>query len=232
MNYCDFLNKKLNIKIKDESLIELALTHPSYANEMHQHNKDNQRLEFLGDGVLQFIMSDFLYKQYPKQKEGYLTVLRAKAVREESLANFAKEYEIYKYLKVSKGELKMGGLFKKSILADAFESVLGAIYLSNGLEDAKFFAQIVIDACLNNELVDEDTIEDYKSKLQEYIQADTKRTVIYELLETTGTANEPTFKFVVKNDDLVLGYGIGSNKKRAQQNAAKDALEKLAILKK
>ena len=232
MKYSDFLKKELSIEIKNDELVELALTHPSYANEINTYGKHYERLEFVGDAILQFLTSEFLFKQYPDKKEGYLTVLRAKAVREEALANFASTYQLYDYIKVGKGEEKSGGAFKKSILANVFEAMLGAIYLTNGLDDAKVFVQIVIDACLDNALDDDDAMEDYKSKLQEYIQADTKRSVTYEMVKVEGTANEPVFDFVVKNEELVLGYGRGTSKKRAQQNAAKDALEKLALNKK
>lgn len=226
MKYSDYLKEKFAIEIKDEKIVEQALTHPSYANEVLHNDKDYERLEFVGDAILQFLISEFLYNTYPDKKEGAMTVLRAKAVREESLAAYAKDYELYKYIKVGRGEQKAGGALKKSVMANVFESVLGAIYLSNGLEDATKFVGIVFNACETDDFLD---IEDYKTKLQEYVQADSKRTVTYELIKTSGSANEPVFEFNVLMDDLTLGYGKGSSKKKAQQAAAKDALEKLAF---
>ncbi|MDF9866880.1 ribonuclease-3 [Bacilli bacterium PM5-3] len=225
MDYCEYLLQSLNIKIKDEKIIEQALIHPSYANEINKVEYHYERLEFMGDAVLQFLVSDYIYKKYPNIDEGKLTVLRAKAVREDSLALYADEYKLSAYIKVGRGERLSGGNKKKSVQANVFEAVLGAIYLSNGIEDASKFLKITYSA------IDEDRfedLEDYKTKLQEYVQADTKRTVSYALVESTGSANQPFFKFKVMMDDLVLGYGSGHSKKKAQQSAAKDALEKMA----
>lgn len=224
MNYSDYLNNKFGFKIKNIKLIEQALIHPSYANEINKINYHYERLEFIGDAILQFLVSDYIYKTFPKIDEGAMTVLRAKAVREDSLAKFALEYNISEYIKVGKGEKKSGGTEKKSVLANVFEALIGAIYLSNDLETTKMFISIVFDSIKNDNF---DDLEDYKTKLQEYVQTDSKRTIAYELLETSGSANQPTFKFKVMMDDIILGYGSGTSKKRAQQNAAKDALQKM-----
>ncbi|MEG0364215.1 MAG: ribonuclease III [Erysipelotrichales bacterium] len=225
MNYCDYLLSHLNIEIKDPKLIEQALIHPSYANEINKVHYNYERLEFMGDAILQFLISDFIYKKYEDIDEGKLTVLRAKAVREESLAAFANEYELYNYIKVGRGEQKSGGVHKASVLSNVFEAIIGAIYLSNGLDDVSKFLKIVYDSINTGNFSD---VEDYKTRLQEYVQADNKRTVSYDLIESSGTSNQPYFKFMVKMDDLILGYGEGNSKKKAQQSAAKDALEKLA----
>ncbi|MDL2212278.1 ribonuclease III [Erysipelotrichaceae bacterium OttesenSCG-928-M19] len=224
MGYSAYLKDKLNINIKNEELINQALVHPSYANEINKVEYNYERLEFMGDAILQFLVSDYIYNKYPNIDEGELTVLRAKAVREDSLAQFAVAYSLSEYIKVGKGEQKSGGTKKKSVQANVFEAVLGAIYLSNGIEDASKFLEVLYQSIAEDRFED---LEDYKTKLQEYVQADSKRTVSYELLEATGTANQPLFKFKVLMDDLVLGYGSGSSKKKAQQNAAKDALEKM-----
>lgn len=225
MTYCDFLFKQLNIKIINEDIVEQALTHPSYANEINRLDHHYERLEFIGDAILQFLISEYIYNKYSTIDEGKMTVLRAKAVREDSLAMFAGEYDLSNFIKVGRGERKSGGASKKSVMANVFEAMLGAIYLSNGLEDAKKFLNVVYKSI---DLDRFDELEDYKTKLQEYVQADTKRTVTYELIEANGSSNQPIFKFKVMMDDLVLGYGWGHSKKKAQQNAAKDALEKLA----
>ncbi|WP_423362809.1 ribonuclease III [Mycoplasma sp. P36-A1] len=226
MNYSNYLKQKFSIIIKDEQIVEQALTHPSYANEILHNEEHYERLEFIGDAILQFLISQFLYKEFPKMNEGQMTVLRAKAVREESLANYSKEYELYKYIKVGKGEKRAGGALKSSVMSNVFESMLGAIYISNGLEDASVFVQIVYDAVVKDDF---DDIEDFKTKLQEFAQADSKRTVMYELIKVSGSANEPVFEFKVLMNDLTLGYGKGTSKKKAQQCAAKDALQKLAV---
>ena len=224
MDYSDYLDNQFNFKIKDTKIINQALIHPSYANEINNIEYHYERLEFIGDAILQFLVSDYIYKTFPKINEGEMTVLRAKAVREDSLARFALEYNISNYIKVGKGEKKSGGAQKKSVLANVFEAIIGAIYLSNGLDDASKFISIVYDSIKNDNF---DDLEDYKTKLQEYVQADSKRTISYELIETSGSANDPTFKFKVLMDDIILGQGSGSSKKRAQQNAAKDALQKM-----
>ncbi|MDR3215258.1 MAG: ribonuclease III [Bacilli bacterium] len=219
------LKNVLNCEIKNSDIIEQALIHPSYANEINKINYHYERLEFIGDAILQFLISEYIYNKYPDIDEGKLTVLRSKIVREESLANFANYYELSNYIKVGNGELASGGNKKESVLANVFESVLGALYLSENLEVAKKFLKVIYDAIDENKFVD---MEDYKTKLQEYVQADQKRTVIYELVTTEGSANKPLFTFLVKMDNLILGSGKGNSKKKAQQNAAKDALEKMA----
>ena len=224
MDYCTYLLNKFEIEIKDEKLIEQALIHPSYANEINQVEYHYERLEFIGDAILQFLISDYIYRKFPDIDEGKLTILRAKAVREDSLALYAEDYDLPSYIKVGKGERRSGGNKKKSVTANVFEAILGAIYLSNGLDDASRFLKITY------QFVDEDRfddIEDYKTKLQEYVQADTKRTVTYEMTNSSGTSNQPLFTFRVMMGDLVLGHGSGHSKKKAQQEAAKDALEKM-----
>lgn len=224
MNINEFLKNKFDIDVQDEEVILKALTHPSYANEINQVDFNYERLEFMGDAILQFLISQYIYTAHPEYNEGQMTILRAKAVREDSLAMYSKEYGLDKYIRVGKGEKKSGGANKKSVLANVFESLLGALYLSNGLEVANEFAKIVYEAIEQDSFED---LDDYKTKLQEYVQADQKRTVTYDLVHTSGTSNNPVFTFKVKMDNLTLGEGTGTSKKKAQQNAAKDALEKL-----
>lgn len=224
MNFYDYLKDNLNIDVKDQELLQLALTHPSYANEINNPTSHYERLEFVGDAILQYIISEYIYLEYPEMDEGNMTVLRAKAVREGSLASYANKYHIGDYILVGRGERMNNGMYKKSVLANVFESVLGAIYLSNGMEDAKKFIEISKIAIKDNDFED---LEDYKTKLQEYVQADQKKTVNYELVDVKGPSNKPHFYIKVMMNDLVLGTGDGSSKKIAQQNAAKNALEKM-----
>lgn len=221
-----YLQDKFSIKLKDNHYLEKALTHPSYANEVEDESLDHyERLEFIGDAILEFVISEYIFNKFPHKDEGDLTVIRSKAVREESLASYAKTYDIAQYIKMGKGELKTGGNFRDSIQANVFEAIIGAIYLSNGLDDVKKFLQVTFEAIDNDDF---EELEDYKTKLQEYVQSDKRQTVIYDLIESTGSANAPTFTFNVKIDDLILGTGSGTSKKKAQQAAAKDALEKMA----
>lgn len=221
-----YLQDKFSIKLKDNHYLEKALTHPSYANEVEDESLDHyERLEFIGDAILEFVISEYIFNKFPHKDEGDLTIIRSKAVREESLASYAKTYDIAQYIKMGKGELKTGGNFRDSIQANVFEAIIGAIYLSNGLDDVKKFLQVTFEAIDNDDF---EELEDYKTKLQEYVQSDKRQTVIYDLIESTGSANAPTFTFNVKIDDLILGTGSGTSKKKAQQAAAKDALEKMA----
>ena len=216
------LEKKLNYNFKDKSLLKLALTHSSYANE---HNLEcNERLEFLGDAVLELAMSRKLYDTIDLD-EGVLTKMRAKAVCEGALDLYASKIDLPAYLYLGKGEEATGGRTRPAIIADALEAVLGAIYLDGGFESAreivkKFFEPYFYDVLQN---------KDYKSMLQEKLQSE-KRSIRYEIVRDEGPANNKTFEAVVYMDEILMGRGIGKTKKEAQQQAAKDALEKEATL--
>ena len=214
------LEEKLGYVFKDKNLIKLALTHSSYANE---HNIEcNERLEFLGDAVLELAMSRKLYDTIDLD-EGVLTKMRAKAVCESALDLYASKIDLSSYLYLGKGEEATGGRTRPAIIADATEAVLGAIYLDGGFEAAreivkKFFEPYFYDVLKN---------KDYKSMLQEKLQSE-KRSIRYEIVRDEGPANNKTFEAVVYMDEILMGRGIGKTKKEAQQQAAKDALEKEA----
>ena len=214
------LEEKLGYDFKDKNLIKLALTHSSYANE---HNMEcNERLEFLGDAVLELAMSRKLYDTIDLD-EGVLTKMRAKAVCESALDLYASKIDLSSYLYLGKGEEATGGRTRPAIIADATEAVLGAIYLDGGFEAAreivKKFFEPYFDDVLKN--------KDYKSMLQEKLQSE-KRSIRYEIVRDEGPANNKTFEAVVYMDEILMGRGIGKTKKEAQQQAAKDALEKEA----
>ncbi len=214
------LEEKLGYVFKDKNLIKLALTHSSYANE---HNMEcNERLEFLGDAVLELAMSRKLYDTIDLD-EGVLTKMRAKAVCEGALDLYASKIQLSSYLYLGKGEESTGGRTRPAIIADATEAVLGAIYLDGGFEAAreivKKFFEPYFDDVLKN--------KDYKSMLQEKLQSE-KRSIRYEIVRDEGPANNKTFEAVVYMDEILMGRGIGKTKKEAQQQAAKDALEKEA----
>ena len=154
-----------------------------------------------------------------------MTLLRSQLVNEKALATFGRQLKINEHLILGAGELKNGGNERDSNIADAYEALLGALYLDGNLENVdKIFNKSVVPAFLTLETLD---VMDYKTKLQEFMQSDTRKTVTYEVISTTGPSNNPTFESVVKMDGLMLGKGKGSSKKRSQQAAAKDALEKL-----
>ena len=205
---------------KNKELLKTALTHSSYANE---HNLEcNERMEFLGDAVLELCMSKYLY-QVISLDEGVLTKTRAKAVCEGALDVYASKIELSKYIFLGKGEETSGGRQRPAIIADALEAVLGAIFLDGGFEEAykvvyEFFIPYMNDVT---------RVKDYKSLLQEKLQSE-KRTIRYEIVRDEGPANDKEFEAVVYMDEILMGRGIGKTKKEAQQNAAKNALEKEA----
>lgn len=226
MKVLDFLNRE-GIQFHNIGIYREAFTHASYANESHRNGKDYERLEFMGDAVLQLYVSEFLFKTFPDVPEGTLTTLRSKLVREESLARFSRELQLGECLYLGVGEEKNGGRERDSVLANVYESFIGALYLDCGKDDVLKILEKTIFKHVND--LDYDDITDYKTTLQELIQADSKRTVTYHMVDTSGPSNAPMFTMKVMMDDMCLGIGKGSSKKRAEQQAAKDALDKLAV---
>ena len=211
--------------VDNKELLLLSLTHPSYANE---NNIDkvhtNQRLEFLGDAVLELISSDFLYNLYVDYPEGALTKTRAKLVCEENLSDVARKLELYNYLLIGNGESRENLKNNNSTMCDTVESIIGAIYMDSGIEDAKKFIYKYI---LTEENLSK-TYHDFKSILQE--KANYNNIILkYELVSESGPDHNKTFKIAVYYDGKNLAEGIGKSKKEAEQNAAKLALEKLEV---
>ena len=219
------LFNRLSIKPNNIKLYELAFSHSSYVNEKHL-KADYERLEFLGDAVLEVVMSDYLYNHYD-YLEGEMTKIRSNYVCENACFTYASDLDFSKYIKVSNGEEKEGGRFKKVILADIFEAFMGAIYLDLGFDTVK---KVILDI-ITPYIEDKKTVffNDYKSALQEFVQTD-QRTVHYEVINEEGPAHDKTFTIVVSVDGIIYGKGVGSSKKEAEQEAAKDALNKLAPL--
>lgn len=217
------LEKNLGYKFKNISLLSHALTHSSYANEVRCGESSNERLEFLGDSVLSIIVSEHIYARFPNMPEGELTRLRASLVCEKALCGFAREIGIGKYLRLGKGEDKGGGRERDSILADAFEAVLAAIYLDGGMEIAKPYILKFITRELEH-LDEDDGFKDYKTALQEIIQRNPEETVTYLLTGEEGPDHAKTFTVEVRLNSNVIGKGKGRSKKRAEQMAAKQAL--------
>lgn len=219
------LFKKLNISPKNIELYNLAFTHSSYVNEKNAKD-DYERLEYLGDAVLELVSSDYLYHNF-NEEEGVLTKLRANYVCGNACFTYASELGFSKYIKVSNGEEKEGGRYKKVILADIFEAFIGAIYLDLGFDTVKRVILDIITPYIEGNGTE--FFNDYKSKLQELVQTE-RRSVHYELLDEQGPDHKKVFTMAVKVDDITYGTGIGNSKKDAEQEAAKDALDKLAKL--
>ena len=212
--------KKYNLDLKNDLYIR-AFTHSSYSNETKK-NEDYERLEFLGDKILDFIVSEYLYIN-EHLSEGEMTRLRASYVCVNALYEYSNKLEFYKYLRLGKGEENTGGRHKKAILADVFEAFLAATYLLYGIDVVKNIVNDVVIPYIENE--DNIFLNDYKSKLQEYVQTD-KKSLEYEVINEEGPANNKVFTVVVKVDNIVFGKGTANSKKEAEQEAAKDALEK------
>lgn len=223
MEIFDFLNEH-HIKYHKQSLIDQAFTHSSYVNEHRGNLHDNERLEFMGDAVLQIYSAKKLFELKPPIPEGQMTTRRANLVCEKTLANIAREFKLNKFLKLGVGEEKMGGRDRDSIIADMFEAFIGAIYIDTDIDNV--FA--LLDIMMSHHIDDLQSV-DYKTKLQEYVQSDARRSIDYEVIGSTGPSNNPEFTVVVKIDGLVYGSGKGPSKKEAQKNAAKNALEKMAL---
>lgn len=220
------LLEQMNIPYLDIEIYQEAFTHPSFANEKGHQCKDYERLEFLGDAVLQYHVSRHIFDLYQDIPEGQLTTLRSKLVREESLARFARELNLGPYIYLGTGEKHNGGRERDSVLANVFEAFIGAICHDCGHQQVEKILQKTIYKHVED--VNYDDITDYKTTLQELIQADQRKTVTYKLLSSTGPSNAPSFEVAVLMDEMVLGNGKGSSKKRAEQQAAKDALRKMA----
>lgn len=213
------LMEKLNIDVNDKLYFQ-AFTHTSYANE---HNVESyERLEYLGDAILELIMSEYLFLN-SSEKEGEMTKLRAHYVCENALYAYSLKLGLNEFLKLGHGEAENGGKVRKAIVADIFESFIGAMYLDKGLDVVKkFIYDNVIPMIENNEI---DFFDDYKSVLQELVQTD-KRSLEYVVINEEGPAHNKTFTVIVKIDDIVYGQGIAHSKKEAEQLAAKSALSK------
>ena len=218
----DGLEQKLGYKFNNINLLKNALTHSSYANEVRNGFSSNERLEFLGDSVLSIVVSDYIYKHYPNMPEGELTKLRASLVCEKSLCAFSRELELGSYLMLGKGEDKGGGRERDSILADAFEAVLAAIYLDGGMEPARRHVMNFVLRELKH--TDDEVFKDYKTALQEIIQRNPEESVTYILIDESGPDHDKSFTVEVRLNSNVIGKGTGKNKKRAEQIAAKEAL--------
>ena len=220
------LKEKFDISFKNEALLMEAMTHSSYANE-HKEMKGiyNERIEFLGDAVLELTISDWLFRQFPHFQEGQLTKLRAQIVCEDSLSLLAKECSLNKYLLLGKGETLSGGREKPAILCDVFEAFIGALYLDKGMDEVqRFLDQVIVPKIKNGRY---ELITDFKTELQEYLQQNGPVHIRYELVKEEGPSHDKIFTVQLIVDGKKYKTASGKTKKAAEQMAAKLTMEEL-----
>ncbi len=222
MDKLEEFQKLVGYTFKDKELLKLALTHSSYANE-NKLPRDNERLEFLGDSVLGFVTAEYLFSEYKSRHEGALTKLRAAVVCEKSLFKFAEKISLGEYIYMGKGEEHSGGRNRPSIVSDAFEAVIAAMYIDGGIDAVRPYILSFIKDAVKREA----SFKDNKSLLQEEIQKIKGNTIAYEELEEVGPDHEKIFRFAVKLNGKIIGKGEGKSKKEAEQAAAGDALTKI-----
>ena len=220
------LKEKFDISFKNEALLMEAMTHSSYANE-HKEMKGiyNERIEFLGDAVLELTISDWLFRQFPHFQEGQLTKLRAQIVCEDSLSLLAKECSLNEYLLLGKGETLSGGREKPAILCDVFEAFIGALYLDKGVNEVQRFLNLVIIPKIKNGRYE--LITDFKTELQEYLQQNGPVHIRYELVKEEGPSHDKVFTVQLIVDGKKYKTASGKTKKAAEQMAAKLTMEEL-----
>lgn len=228
MNNVSDLLKKLHITYKDIAIYEQALTHPSYNGDANTKHQDYEKLEFMGDSVLGYVTADLVYKNRPEMSEGDLTKLRSVLVSTKPLAAYARKISLDQYVRI--GHSISASQVKESdkILENVFESLIGAIYLDAGLKAAYRFIKYILLKDIKT--YDADNLTDYKTKLQEEIQAEHRDAVQYVTISQSGPAHDRTFTVQVRYNDIVLGTGTGKSKKKAEEMAAKDALSKRSVL--
>ena len=218
--------KRFNIEPNDVSLFEHAFSHSSFVNENRGNHVDYERIEFIGDGVLDLVVAHLIFKIHTNMDQGLMSKLRSSLVRKESLASYARKLGLGEAILLGHGEKLNGGSNLDKILEDVFESFIGAIYLDQGFEVVYRIIKDIFTYDIEHFSVEE--VTDYKSRLQEYVQADTRENVVYRVVKESGSSQNKLFIVEVLLDGNVWGTGSGKNKKKAEQNAAKDALSKVA----
>ena len=214
--------QEIHYSFKNKKLLKQALTHSSYANEGKKHLQNNERLEFLGDSVLSIVVAEHLFRNFKHIPEGELTRLRASLVCEQALFEFSQKIHLGDYLLLGKGEENTGGRERPSIVSDAFEAVIAAVFLDGGMEEAKRYVLSFIPDDLTPEMAH--SLADYKTALQEIIQQNREEKVEYVLTSESGPDHNKTYEIEVRLNSNVIGRGKGKSKKQAEQNAAKEAL--------
>lgn len=214
------------VLFRNQKLFEQAFTHRSFLNEAKEKIESNERLEFLGDSILSFIVSQYLYKKYPEYHEGNLTNIRSLLVNTKTLAQVAKSLDFGQYLRLSKGEEEARGRENQSLLADCFEAYIGALFLDQGIEPVEQFLSTTLFPRID-EVVSKKQFKDPKSLFQEHMQAQNHTSPVYKVIAEEGPSHAKEFTVAVYVKDKQLGEGKGRSKQEAEENAAKQALEKI-----
>jgi ribonuclease-3 len=220
-------NHRVGLGFKNQILLTRALTHRSYINENPDALEDNERLEFLGDAVLDFIVGAWLYHHYPEMTEGDLTLVRTALVRTEQLAEFARQIDLGQAIRLGQGEIVSGGRRRNALLCAGFEALIGGLYLDQGVEAVELFFEPYLSKAVNKILI-KGHPRDPKSLLQEWTQARGMNPPEYQTIKESGPDHEKTFTVKVTVEDLVDGMGEGYSKREASKLAAKEALAKLS----
>ncbi len=217
--------KSIGYTFNDKALIDVAFTHSSFTNEARVKTKSNERLEFLGDTILDMVVSEYLFKSYKEKPEGWLTRTRSRIVCTDSFAKASEKFDLTKYLRFGMGEKKQGGKLKKHVKADTFEAMCAAIYLDSSYDRLfEFLRDNYREEVL--EIINDDSMFlDYKTRLQEYYNTHSKKNLSYELIKEEGPEHDKTFTMEVRLGNRALAQGSGKNKKTAEQMAAKAACE-------
>jgi len=220
------LMQRLDIKFQNKLLLARALTHRSYLNENPEALEDNERLEFLGDAVLDFLVGDWLYNRFPEMEEGELTQMRSALVQTGQLAAFCRQLNLQNAVRLGRGEYKSGGKLRKSLLCDVFEAFTGALYMDKGIEFVKNFLFPMLEGAVL-EIIENHKNEDPKSKLQEWAQANGYPPPKYNIKNVKGPDHAKIFEVEVKVNNKIMGSGIANSKQAAEKIAAKIALDRL-----
>lgn len=221
----DSLQKTIGVTFQNTEILQLAFIHRSHLNESEYHTLSNERLEFLGDAILSFLTSHYLYEKYPDLPEGILTNIRSALVKTQSLSDIAQKLKLGDLLLLSRGEEESGGRTNPSLLADAFEALLGAIFLDQGISAAQHTLEAFLFP-LASDIVKNRTYTDFKSLFQEIIQQDNRISPVYRVIKSEGPDHAKTFWIEALVGDTQMGSGMGKSKQEAEQDAARDALEK------
>jgi len=221
----EFINR-LDIQFNDYLLLTRALTHRSFLNEHPEALEDNERLEFLGDAVLDFLVGEWLYNRFPEMEEGDLTQMRSALVQTNQLADFARMIRLENAVRLGKGELKSGGKLRNSLLCDAFEAFIGALFLDQGIDYVREILSPIIESSIGGVIALHKN-EDPKSKLQEWAQSHGYPTPKYTTKAIQGPDHAKTFEIEVRVNNNIMGYGIGKSKQNAEKIAAKMALARI-----
>jgi len=219
--------KQFGLKPSARDILQQAFYHSSYTNELKSNQLSNERLEFLGDSVLNLIIAEYLYHKFPTVPEGELTKKRAQLVNEEALFVYANEIQLGDYLYLGKGEEKTGGRSRTPIVSDAFEAFIGAVFLTHGFDKAQEVLLQIFRPAYEKGTFDGLNMKDYKSTFQELVQLDPKKQIFYEVISEEGPPHNRVYVVHVLVDDIVYGVGEGRSKKEAEQQAAFEAINKL-----